>query len=93
MLYLRNSSLDRTHAIRYTIHTLYLFVRDDLDLMASLVHTLLCTHNLHHLGGIIRTGHRDLGGCTQLDAVQFGPLTTNDEAMVLFRDLQVIVGL
>ena len=73
--------------------TMYLFVRDDLDLMACLVHTFLCPHNLHHLGGVVRTRYRDLGGRTQLDAVQFGPLATNDEAMVLFRDLQVIVSL
>ena len=61
--------------------------------MASLVHTFLCPHNLHHLGGIIRTRYRDLGGCSQLNAVQFGPLTANDEAMMLFRDLQIIVSL
>ena len=70
-----------------------LFIRNSLQLMASLVHTFPGSHNLDDVGALVRRGQVYLCSSLQLNRFQLLAFPSDDVAMVVLGDLQFYVGL
>ena len=82
-----------THIIRTFIFHAFpptmtnLLIRDNLQLVFGLVHTLLGPANADGVTGLIGTGHMDLGGGGQLNALETAALLAQNSLVVLLGDL------
>lgn len=61
--------------------------------MACLVNSFPGAHNLYHISVAVRTRDGDLSGSLQFDRFQLSSFTSDDESMMLLRDLEFSVGL
>ena len=61
--------------------------------MRGLVDAFLGTHDDDLVGVLLGLGHGDLGGGAELQVLQTLAFRAEDEAMVLFRDLQHQISL
>lgn len=64
----------------------YLLSRDQQDLMASLLNSLLGAGDANVGAGVVRAWNSNLGGSLQLQLLQLLTILPNDKSMVLLGD-------
>ncbi len=73
--------------------TAHLFVRNDLDLMSSLVNAILGSNNSNNIRVLFSTGQVDLSSSRKFKVLQFLPTFAKQESVVFTRNLDLNVGL
>lgn len=68
---------------------LYLFSRNEKDLVLGLLQALLCARDLDEIAGVVWSRDLDLGGSLELELLQLLPVFANDKTMMFLGDSHI----